>query len=137
VCKVPLLGGQQSQLSIGATVYCSTKLVNTRCGFGVLGEILNPLGNFSVDSDLSYKEFELSRLFKTRWTSVELGAPGIIDRASVTVPFMTGIASIDAFIPIGCGQRELIIGDQNTGKTSLAITAIINQRYVNNVLCGT
>jgi proton translocating ATP synthase F1 alpha subunit len=49
---------------------------------------------------------------------------------------MTGVASIDCFIPVGCGQRELIIGDQNTGKTSLAITAIINQSYRNNVLCG-
>lgn len=49
---------------------------------------------------------------------------------------MTGIASIDCFIPVGCGQRELIIGDQNTGKTSLAITIILNQSYRNNVLNG-
>jgi F-type H+-transporting ATPase subunit alpha len=49
---------------------------------------------------------------------------------------MTGIASIDCFFPIGCGQRELIIGDHGSGKTSLAITAIINQSIVNNRLCG-
>jgi len=52
----------------------------------------------------------------------------------VTVPFLTGVVAVDCFLPIGCGQRELIIGDQNTGKTSLAITAIINQGFRNNVL---
>lgn len=117
-------------------MYCTNQLVSTRCGFGVLGEILNPLGSFLLNSNVAYLEFEVSRLFKTRWAAVEVGAPGIINRAPVTVPFMTGVASIDSFIPIGCGQRELIIGDQNSGKTSLAITAILNQRYRNNTICG-
>jgi F-type H+-transporting ATPase subunit alpha len=98
--------------------------------------VINPLGEFLITSELAYMEFELGRLFKTRWASVEVGAPGIIHRAPVTVPFMTGVASIDSFIPIGCGQRELIIGDQNAGKTALAITAIINQKYRNNTICG-
>ena len=49
---------------------------------------------------------------------------------------MTGVSSVDSFIPVGCGQRELIIGDHNSGKTSLAITAIINQSYLNNHICG-
>jgi F-type H+/Na+-transporting ATPase subunit alpha len=52
---------------------------------------------------------------------------------SVKKPFLTGVTSVDCFIPIGCGQRELIIGDNNTGKTSLAITALLNQRYMNNI----
>jgi len=123
-------------LSIGDQVYCTNKLVQTRCGFGVLGEVINPIGDFLIYTGSQYLEFELSRLFKTSWADVEAGASGIIFRAPVTVPFMTGIASIDSFIPIGCGQRELIIGDQNTGKTSLAITAIINQGYRNNIICG-
>jgi F-type H+/Na+-transporting ATPase subunit alpha len=136
VCKVPLIGGTQSSLSIGDPVYSTNKLVITRCGFGVLGEVISPLGDFLLSSELVYSAAVLSKLFKTKWSSVEVGAPGIIHRAPVTVPFMTGIASIDSFIPVGCGQRELIIGDQNTGKTSLAITAIINQSYRNNTVCG-
>jgi F-type H+-transporting ATPase subunit alpha len=136
VCKVPLIGGRQSSLSIGDPVFSTNKLVNTRCGFGVLGEVINPLGTLLLESTYNYKELVLSRLFKTHWASVEVGAPGIVNRAPVTVPFMTGIASIDSFIPVGCGQRELIIGDQNSGKTSLAITAIINQSYRNNTVCG-
>jgi F0F1-type ATP synthase alpha subunit len=131
-----LIGGYQSALSIGDPVFSTNKLVNTRCGFGVLGEVISPLGDFLIDSGLPYRENVLARLFKTKWASVEVGAPGIVHRAPVTVPFMTGIASIDSFIPVGCGQRELIIGDQNTGKTSLAITAIINQSYRNNTVCG-
>jgi F-type H+-transporting ATPase subunit alpha len=67
---------------------------------------------------------------------MEAETPGIIERSPVTIPLMTGIASIDCFIPVGCGQRELIIGDQNSGKTSLAITIIINQSYRNNEICG-
>ena len=136
ICKIPLLGGSQASLKIGDPVYNTYRLVNTRCGFGVLGEVINPLGEFLAPSDISYRESELSRLFLTRWSSVEVRAPGIVHRAPVTVPFMTGVASVDSFIPVGCGQRELIIGDQNTGKTSLAITAIINQSYRNNVLCN-
>lgn len=124
-------------MKIGDRVFRTKKLVRTRCGFGVLGEIMNPLGDILASSDLNYKETQLARIFKTRWSSVEVSAPGIVNRAPVTVPFMTGIASIDSFIPVGCGQRELIIGDQNTGKTSLAITAIINQSYRNNNICGT
>jgi len=137
VCKVPLINGTQSALRIGDSVFCTNKLVTTRCGFGVLGEIINPLGSFLTHSTLKYKEFALSKLFTTTWAAIDVKAPGIIKRAPVTIPFMTGIASVDSFIPIGCGQRELIIGDQNTGKTSLAITAIINQNYRNNVICST
>ncbi len=136
IIKVPLLGGSQASLSIGDEVYRTKRIVHMRCGFAVLGEILNPLGEFLADSSLSYGEFELARLFKTAWGNTHAYAPGIIKRAPVTIPLMTGVASIDSFIPVGCGQRELIIGDQNTGKTSLAITTIINQGYRNNDICG-
>jgi proton translocating ATP synthase F1 alpha subunit len=66
---------------------------------------------------------------------VEINSPSIIQRSPVTVPMMTGIAAIDCFFPLGRGQRELVIGDHNTGKTSLVLTVIINQRYINNVVC--
>jgi F-type H+-transporting ATPase subunit alpha len=88
-----------------------------------------------ADSSYNYDEYSLGRLFKTSFRSVALRSPNIVQRSPVTVPFMTGVASVDSFIPVGCGQRELIIGDQNTGKTSLAITAIINQSYRNNTIC--
>jgi len=136
ICKVPLISGVQRALQVGDVVYRTNELVKTKCGFGVLGEVMGPLGDFLVPSDRTVSEALLLELFNTRWASVEMGAPGIIARAPVTVPFMTGVVSVDCFIPIGCGQRELIIGDQNSGKTSLAITALINQQYRNNVLCG-
>lgn len=137
VVKVPLLSGSQFSLHIGEPVFRANKVVHVRCGFSVLGEILNPLGDLLADSYLSYREYELGRLFKTAWWDfLDYRSPGIVKRAPVTVPFMTGVASVDSFIPVGCGQRELIIGDQNTGKTSLAITAIINQSYRNNSICG-
>jgi F-type H+-transporting ATPase subunit alpha len=136
VCKIPLISGEQRSLNVGDMVYRTNLLVNTRCGFGVLGQVMGPLGNFLIASERAVKTELLDKIFKTRWESVETNAPGIIDRAPVTVPFMTGIVAIDCFIPIGCGQRELIIGDHNTGKTSLAITAIINQGYRNTIQCG-
>jgi F-type H+-transporting ATPase subunit alpha len=129
------LTGDQSFLSIGDSVFRTGTLVDTRCGFGVLGEVINPLGDSLAKTKLGYRESQLARLFTTHRSKVEVRAPGIVKRAPVTVPFMTGVASVDSFIPIGCGQRELIIGDHNTGKTSLAITAIINQSYRNNTIC--
>lgn len=136
MCKVPLISGTQIALQVGDVVFRTMELVKTKCGFGVLGEVMGPLGAFLVPSLRSVDTVILHELFNTRWASVELNAPGIIQRAPVTVPFMTGVVAVDCFIPIGCGQRELIIGDHNSGKTSLAITAIINQQYRNNVLCG-
>lgn len=135
VSKIPLLSGSQNSLKIGDYVYRSYKLVQILCGFSVLGQVYSPMGDLLCESYNSYKEYELGRMFKSRWYSMIIRSPSIIQRAPVTVPFMTGISSVDTFIPVGCGQRELIIGDQGTGKTSLAITAIINQSYLNNTVC--
>jgi F-type H+-transporting ATPase subunit alpha len=63
---------------------------------------------------------------------IEVKAPGIIERRSVYESVETGVMSVDSLIPIGRGQRELIIGDRQTGKTSIAIDAIINQKYINS-----
>ena len=68
-----------------------------------------------------------------RWV-VESPAPGIIDRQSVFEPLQTGVISIDSMIPIGRGQRELIVGDRQTGKTSIGVDSILNQKYA-SLLC--
>lgn len=64
ICKIPLIGGSQTSLRIGDYVYRTGLMVQTRCGFGVLGQIINPLGDLLADSDLSYRESQLSLLFK-------------------------------------------------------------------------
>ena len=61
-----MIGGYQSGLSIGDPVFSTNKLVNTRCGFGVLGEIISPIGEFLIESDLEYSEYVIARLFKTK-----------------------------------------------------------------------
>ncbi len=134
--RIPLLKGRQLDVSVGDKVWTSGAPVPLRCGFGVLGEIISPLGEPLVDSDSSYREVALARLFQTFWRKIENSSPEIIERSPVTIPLMTGVASIDCLIPVGFGQRQLIIGDQNTGKTSLAITIILNQGSVNNDICG-
>jgi len=95
------------------------------CREGFLGRVVNPLG-IPIDGkgDVSSTETRL----------LESMAPGIISRKSVCEPLQTGITSIDAMIPIGRGQRELIIGDRQTGKTSIAVDTIINQKK-ENVVC--
>jgi F0F1-type ATP synthase alpha subunit len=136
ICRIPIIRGNESDIKVGDIVYRTNKLINARCGFGVLGEIIDPLGNTILTSKTDTVDLCLSNLFNTTWSAIEVAAPGIINRSPIRTPLMTGVSSIDSFIPIGCGQRELIIGDHNTGKTSLAITAIINQSEINNNICG-
>ena len=94
-------------------------------GFGLLGRVVDLLGR-PLD--------EKGRIVYTNMRPVEFPAPGVLDRRSVYQPLQTGIKAIDAMIPIGKGQRELIIGDRQTGKTSIAIDTIINQRDT-DVIC--
>ena len=91
-----------------------------------LGRVVNPLGA-PIDGKGDIAGSTDTRL-------LEAMAPGIISRKSVCEPLQTGITSIDAMIPIGRGQRELIIGDRQTGKTSIAVDTIINQK-TENVVC--
>jgi F-type H+-transporting ATPase subunit alpha len=74
----------------------------------------------------------MKELFYFEMRNIMMPSPSIIEREPVTKPYLTGIAAVDCFLPIGCGQRELIIGDLNSGKTSLAITIVLNQQYYNN-----
>ncbi len=109
----------------GATVHRTGKVLSVPVGEGLLGRVVNALGE-PIDGrgPVTY----------TASRPVESEAPGIIERKSVSVPLQTGIKAIDSMIPIGRGQRELIIGDRQTGKTEIAIDTIINQKN-SDVIC--
>ncbi|MFA5163536.1 MAG: F0F1 ATP synthase subunit alpha [Patescibacteria group bacterium] len=114
--------GEYSLIKEGDEVLCTKRILEVPVGEAVIGRVLNPLGEpldgkGKVDTDKFYP--------------VEKIAPGVITRASVKEPVQTGIKSIDAMIPIGRGQRELIIGDRQLGKTAIAIDTIINQKGQN------
>jgi len=114
--------GDYTQLEEGDEVRATGKLLQVPVGKGLLGRVVNTLGEpldgkGPIQSDVAYP--------------VEKLAPGIIRRSPVKQPMQTGIMSIDAMIPIGRGQRELIIGDRSTGKTTICIDTIINQARLN------
>ncbi len=114
--------GDYTQLQEGDEVRATGKLLQVPVGKGLLGRVVNTLGEpldgkGPVKSDAAYP--------------VEKTAPGIIKRQSVSQPVQTGIMAIDAMIPVGRGQRELVIGDRSTGKTTICIDTIINQARLN------
>ena len=117
--------GDETKIKEGSIVKRTGKIVQVPVGKELLGRVVNALGQ-PVDGLGDIKSKEFSR--------IEVKAPGIIDRKSVHEPLQTGIKAIDAMIPIGRGQRELIIGDRQTGKTAIAIDTIINQKG-KNVFC--
>ncbi len=114
-----VLMGEGLGIQEGSTVKATGKIASVPVGEATLGRVVNPLGQ-PVDGNGEIATTE-SRL-------IESVAPGIIKRKSVHEPMQTGITSIDAMIPIGRGQRELIIGDRQTGKTAIALDTIINQK---------
>ncbi len=114
--------GNDSTIKEGDTVKRTGAIVDVPVGKGLLGRVVDALGN-PIDGKGPI-ESEERRL-------VEVKAPGIIPRRSVHEPVQTGLKAIDSLIPIGRGQRELIIGDRQTGKTAVAVDTIINQRGIN------
>nr|YP_010338712.1 ATP synthase CF1 alpha subunit [Glaucosphaera vacuolata]UNJ18662.1 ATP synthase CF1 alpha subunit [Glaucosphaera vacuolata] len=121
---VVLMGDGRNILE-GSSVKGTGRIAQIPVGDGYLGRVVNALAVPIDDKgDIATKEYRL----------IEAGAPGIISRKSVCEPMQTGITAIDAMIPIGRGQRELIIGDRQTGKTSVAIDTIINQKG-QDVIC--
>ncbi|MEE1278008.1 MAG: F0F1 ATP synthase subunit alpha, partial [Acutalibacteraceae bacterium] len=109
----------------GATVSRTGKVLSVPVGEGLLGRVVNALGEpIDGKGPIEYAGTK----------PIESEAPGIIERESVNVPLQTGIKAIDSMIPIGRGQRELIIGDRQTGKTEIAIDTIINQKNT-DVIC--
>jgi F-type H+-transporting ATPase subunit alpha len=120
--------GDFSHIKEGTEARTTGKLLQVPVGKELLGRVIDPLGN-PLDSKGPIKT-------NSRYP-VEKIAPGIIKRKSVSQPVQTGIMSIDAMIPIGRGQRELIIGDRSTGKTTIAVDTIINQALINKANEGT
>src|ERR1700704_1064702 len=114
--------GDDSGIREGDTVKRTGAIVDVPVGRGLLGRVVDGLGN-PIDG-----KGPLTDVTRTR---VEVKAPGIVPRRSVHEPVQTGLKAIDSLVPIGRGQRELIIGDRQTGKTALAIDTILNQRQVN------
>jgi len=130
--KIVLIKGNQKELNSNDLVFRTYNSPKTRVGFSTLGKILTPLGEIINYSELNASKLAYEEIMYTEYESIEKKAPSIIERESIKTPFLTGINVIDTFLPIGCGQRELIIGDLGTGKTSLALTAILNQARYNN-----
>lgn len=125
IIDIVLLGEDRKVLE-GMQVRRTHKIMEVPVGKALLGRVVNALGEPIDDKgDIQTEEFK----------PVEIKAPGIIGRQSVFEPLQTGLKAIDALVPIGRGQRELIIGDRQTGKTAIAIDAIINQKYAfdNNI----
>ena len=116
--------GDYLGISEGAEVKTTGKLLSVPVGKGLLGRVVDCLGR-PVDGKGPIKE--------DAFYPVEKIAPGIVKRKSVSQPVQTGIMAIDAMIPIGRGQRELIIGDRSTGKTTIGVDAMINQSRINKV----
>ena len=112
--------GNNQSVSSGDLVSRSGNILNVSVGYGVLGRVLNGLG-ISID-DLG----SLRKMVKKY--EIEIKAPGILQRQSVKEPLQTGLKCVDTLVPIGRGQRELIIGDRQTGKTAILIDTILNQR---------
>ncbi len=120
-----ILLGKDSLLSAGDEVERTGRVMDIPVGNSLIGRVIDPLGNPIDDKGPVTLHQRLP---------IERPAPAIMDRGEVNVPLQTGIKVIDALIPIGRGQRELILGDRQTGKTAIAIDAILNQKD-KNVLC--
>src|ERR1700753_2915451 len=118
-----VLLGQADEVKEGDTIKRPKKIASINVGEGMLGRVVNTLGN-AIDGKgpIAGETYEMP---------LERKAPGVIYRQPVTEPLQTGIKAIDAMIPIGGGQRELVIGDRQTGKTAVCIDTIINQKGIN------
>ena len=115
-----VLLGPTENIKEGETVKRTQRIASVFAGEGLLGRVVNGLGNpIDGKGPIQGKTYEMP---------LERKAPGVIFRQPVSQPLQTGLKAIDAMIPIGRGQRELIIGDRQTGKTAIAIDTIINQR---------
>jgi F-type H+-transporting ATPase subunit alpha len=111
--------GEYEHITEGDTVKCTRRILEVPVGPALIGRVVNALGQpIDGKGPIDTKEFDV----------IEKVAPGVIARQSVSQPVQTGLKAIDAMVPIGRGQRELIIGDRQTGKTAVAVDTIINQK---------
>jgi F-type H+-transporting ATPase subunit alpha len=110
--------GNDRNIKQGDLVVRTEEIINVAVGSSLLGRVVDALG-MPIDGEELISEWQ---------NLIEMKAPGIIPRISVREPMLTGIKAVDSMVPIGCGQRELIIGDRQTGKTAIAIDTILNQQ---------
>ena len=120
-----ILFGDSSLIKEGDSAKCTGRILSIPVGYGFLGRVIDPLGN-PLDGRGPIKS--------DKYRPIDVKASGVMQRQSVKQPLQTGIKVLDALVPIGRGQRELIIGDRQTGKTAIAVDTIINQRG-KNVIC--
>ena len=124
-CVGVILLGECSKVKEGDLVKCTGRILEVPVGDDFIGRVINPLGE-PIDG--------LGPIKANGSRPIEMKATGVMDRQSVCEPLQTGIKVLDALVPIGRGQRELIIGDRQTGKTSIAVDTILNQKD-QNVIC--
>ncbi len=120
-----ILLGNGDSIKEGDQVKCTGRILEVPVGEEFIGRVINPLGQ-PIDG--------LGKIESTKFRPIEVKATGVMDRKSVDEPLQTGIKVLDALVPIGKGQRELIIGDRQTGKTSVAVDTIMNQKG-KDVIC--
>ena len=116
--------GDDRGIKEGDNVKRLSEIVSAPVGMGLLGRVVNPLGD-PIDGKGALENVAARE-------RVDVKAPGILPRKSVHEPMMTGIKAIDGMIPVGRGQRELVIGDRQTGKTAICIDTILNQKQIND-----
>lgn len=142
--SVVILGNERF-VKVNDRIIGRGNIVSLYVTVGLLGRIIDPLGQPVDDpkkpinknespKDIQFREYFLGPRIPGYLRPVELIAPGIITRKSVSKPLLTGLNAIDSMIPIGLGQRELIIGDRQTGKTAIGIDMMINQAFINELL---
>ena len=124
-----IIFGNDRDLNAGDNILRSGKIMEIGLTTSLFGRVIDGLGNDLLNPDSDYL------LGATSFQPIDTKAIGIIERKSVREPMQTGIKVVDSLIPIGCGQRELIIGDRQTGKTTIAIDSIINQRLHGYLYC--
>ena len=124
-CVGVILLGESSKVKEGDLVKCTGRILEVPVGEEFIGRVVNPLGQ-PIDG--------LGAINSKQFRPIEVKATGVMDRKAVNEPLETGIKVLDALVPIGKGQRELIIGDRQTGKTSIAVDTILNQKG-KDVIC--
>ena len=122
---VVIILGKKTAVKVGDSARCTGRIMEVPVGPALLGRVVNAIGE-AIDGH--------GAIVTDRFRPIETSVPGVLDRTPVEEPLQTGYKVVDALIPIGRGQRELIIGDRQTGKTTLAIDTIINQKNA-NVIC--
>lgn len=131
--------GEAGEIKEGDMVRSTGKILSIQVGESLIGRVINPLGEPVDGQGVIFAKKDA----KSKLMPIETTSPGVLDRESVNTPVHTGIKSIDGMIPIGRGQRQLLIGDRQTGKTAIAIDTIINQKQdlsaqagkINQVIC--